>query len=296
MKRIFIYLLLSISLFGIFLASPGFKSEVTPLGSVMSAYFYNKHTKGYHVYATYALHIKRVTDFKLKKFYKTLDWSSKGTIVDFKSDIDKTWQLYNQKGKPKENYLQYWQTVRPFTQKFYDEKIPKMKVNHPIVHFRCSDAPFVTHPLYHLSKRNSVQWMIDKIKAQGYQEVTILSCNRHRRVKNNTCGLYLKYYTQLFTDSEVKVKTECHDVFTDFTLMVNAPVLVSLNPSSFGFMAGIAKEPSKYISCNLGTEFNNSYLLQDQADWLMAPYQPLLHSEVIDYKDAKKVISQLTNN
>lgn len=291
--RIITYLGVAIAICAIFIAVPGYKMEVTPLGSVLSTYFYNKHTNTDNLYPTYKQHLANITDYKLKKFYKKLEWEHKSTQVDFISDIDATWQLYNTQGQVKNNYLLYWQTIRPEIKNFYATNIAPVKISTPVVHFRCSDAPFVLHPLYHLTKASTVQWMIEKIKDRGYTEVTMLSCNKHRKVKNNPCAKYLKFYTALFVEAGVKVKTQCHDVYTDFAMMVYSPLLISLNESSYSFMAGISKDPNDYISCNLGREYAGRYLLQDQADWHMSTEKPVLHTEVQNYKEADAVLAKL---
>ncbi len=291
--RIFIYFTLALAICSIFIAVPGYKEEITPLGSVLSAYFYNKHSYSSNVYTTFKMHLDNITDYHLKKFYAKFNWQEQGKKVALVSDVDATWQLYDQNGEPKPNYLQYWQTIRGDIKAFYNANIAPIHVKTPIVHFRCSDAPFVTHPAYHLTKASTVHWLINKIKDRGYSQVTILSCNRHRRVKNNQCAAYLQFYRDMFTAAGIQVSTQCHDIYTDFAMMVYSPLLISLNESSFAFMAGIAKDPNDYISCNLGREHNGKYLAHDQADWQMAKSTPLLHNEVVSYKNTTQVLKQL---
>lgn len=295
LRRIIVYSFIAISIVAVFTAVPGYKIEVTPLGNVLSAYFYNKHTATPNLYTNYELHLAKVTDYKLKKFYKQLDWHNKGTQIDFTSDIDATWQMYTQKGVAKLNYMQYWQTIRPQMQDFYTKTITPLQVKSPVVHFRCSDAPFVEHPLYHLTKATTVNWIIANIKERGFNDVIMLSCNKHRRVKNNPCSDYLKFYVGLFNQAGIKVTTQCHDVYKDFAMMVHSPLLVSLNESSFAFIAGIAKDPNDYISCNFGREHEGSYLEHTEADWLMSANAPLLHKDVANYFDVAAVLTQLNN-
>ncbi len=284
MARFIIYSLLTVIIFTVFLAVPGYKQEISPLGSILSVYFYNRHTNTENLQTHFSRHIDTVTDVNLKKFYKKLQWHQKGSIVDFNSDINATWQQYTTEGISKNNYLNYWQTIRSELQEFYYSNITQPKdINTPIVHIRCSDAPFVEHPSYHLTKAETVMWMANKIRERGFDKVKLLTCNKHRRVKNNLCKDIISFYIDIFNKSGIKVRQQCNDVYTDFALMLYSPLLVSLNESSFSFMAGIAKDPNDYISCNMGIETEGNYLPQTEFDWHMTSNPPLLHSEVKDY-------------
>ncbi|HSX20836.1 MAG TPA: hypothetical protein VLG38_06935 [Gammaproteobacteria bacterium] len=298
-KRIGIYSLIVVTITTIFLNVPGYKNEVSPLGSVLSVYFYSKHSTAENAamgYMTYENHLKAITDPDLKKFYKHLAWEEKGISIDFASSIDNSWQLYTPEGTIKPNYLQYWQSIRSEIREFYQANIAPITIYDPVVHFRCSDAPFVTHPQYHLTKAATVQWMAAELKARGYNKITFLTCHKHRRMKGkNRCADFAAFYEKIFTTAGIKVVKQCHSVYKDFAIMVNAPLLVSLNASSFAFMAGIAKDPHNYISCNLGREHGGEYLLQNSADWIMDTRAPLLHKDAGGYKDSRVVIAKLQN-
>jgi len=293
--RVFSYILIVVVVFTIFLNMPEKKVEVSPLGSMLSAYFYNTYASKEDVFSTYANHLQSVTDPELKQFYQKFDWRIKNTAVNYTSDFDKTWQQYDADGSTKDHYLEYWQAIRPAIKQFYNDTIPQVEISYPVVHFRCSDAPFVIHPQYHLTKAASARWMAEQVKNKGFDKIVILACNKHRKVKNNSCSDFLAFYTQIFQDSGLKVEKQCNSVFKDFALMVHSPLLVSLNASSFSFMAGISKDPTTYISCNFGRESTDTYLLQTQADWLLDQNEPLLHKNVKDYKNVKDILTKLEN-
>lgn len=296
MQRVVIYSAIVTIVFTIFLNIPGFKKEVSPLGNVLSSYFYYLHSNTTEdIPAAYAHHIKTMSDQELKRLYKNFNWQRIDSVA-YNSARDTTWQLYNNDGSLRENYTAYWQAVRPTMQKFYTDYITPVAIDEPVVHFRCSDAPFVTHPMYHLTKATTVKWMAEQIKSRGYDHIVILSCNKHNRVNNSSCDKYYNFYAQIFNAAGIKVKKQCHSIYQDFAIMVNAPLLVALNQSSYSFMAGIAKDPHNFISCNLGREHKGKYLLHTQADWIQSQDAPLLHSQVKDYYNTKEVIAQLNQS
>lgn len=294
--RIALYSVIAVIVSAAFLSVPGYKVEVTPLGGVLSTYFYHKHAATNDLQPHFKSQVDSVTDYKLKKFYKKLAWEPKQTLIDYNSDVDTTWQLYDHSGVAKTNYLEYWQAVRPAMRDFYSQTIAPINVAAPVVHFRCSDSPCNRYPLYHLTKASTVEWMADIVKQRGYNKVILLFCNKHRRFKNNRCGDFVKFYEQIFNKAGIRVERQCHDVYQDFALMFYTPLLISLNQSNYSFMAGIAKDPNNYITSNLGREFDGKYLPHDRADWIMDSRMPLLHKEIANYQDVKEVLSKLRDN
>lgn len=297
LQRFVIYLLIIVSVFAIMILIPGYKQEISPVGNVLSSYFYKIHSNTKEdIASAYEHHFRTLTDPELKKLYQALNWDQQRASIDYQSARDTTWQLYNEDGSIRTNYLEYWQAVRPTLREFFTNNIQPTQIYIPVVHFRCSDAPFVAHPMYHLTKADTVNWMAKQIKARGFNKVIMLSCNRHRRLKNNTCAKLADYYADIFKSNDIKVQKQCHSIVKDLALMIQTPLLVALNASSYSFIAGIAKDPEDFISCNLGREHEGKYLMHTQGDWIQDTSEPLLHSQVDDYYDVNKILSKLNGD
>jgi hypothetical protein len=270
-------------------------SGTNSLGNRLSEYFYFTNTK----FASEQKLIKeqarnaRNKKSELRAFYKTLDWVRQKTLIDYQSEPRSAWNQIDENGHKKNNYLLYWQTIRPLIHTVYEKNIIDLKPQYPVVHFRCSDAPFIKHGYYHLTKSKSVQWMAQKIKERGFSKVTVLSCNAHLRQDKNSCAKYVNFYADIFKSSGIEVEFQCNSIVQDFSMMIYSPLLVSLNASSFSFMAGISKKPQDYISCNMGIESNNGYLRQTDADWILDHEEPLLHENVDDYNNVDDVLRKL---
>lgn len=267
-----------------------------PLGNTLAKYFYDINGVSvveYDVNELFMVDVENVTGFKLKKFCKEIDWSLKGSPIAYQSDGSSSWNQLNRDGSAKENYLNYWQATRTLANKFYADNIDKMYINDPVIHFRCSDIPFIKHRQYHMTKAASVRWMADQVKSRGYDKVILLSCNSHHGLDSDSCAKYIDFYTGLLEQSGIAVTRQCKSIYYDFATMVNSPLLVSLNSSSYSFMAGIAKDPANYISCNMGIEVEGVYYLQTEADWVLDVNPPLLHKDVSSYHDVTDVIRKL---
>ena len=270
-------------------------SRTNELGNRLAEYFYYTNTD-----AASELHLNserarnaRNKNPELRDFYNKLDWQRR-RVIEYKSDPDSAWNQIDHSNAEKPSYLQFWQTLRPIVQETYYATLPPLTVPHPVVHFRCSDVPFKKYAYYYLSKVSTVKWMAQKIKERGFTKVTMLGCNKHRQLAQKVaCHEYIDFYAQTLKDSGLDVELQCNSILQDFSMMVYSPLLVSLNTSSFSFMAGVSKNPQDYISCNMGVEFNGKFILQTQADWLLDNEQPLLHQEVSDYNHVDDVIKKL---
>lgn len=274
---------------------PAPRIHSSSLGNNLSSYFYYRASDLQDILVSRVKHSFKITEPKeLRKFYSKLDWQRINFAVPYHSAHYSAWSVYDRVGREKLNYLEFWQQLRPVIAATYQDNLPQLQVRNPVVHFRCSDAPFVKLEYYHLVKRDTVEWIAAKIKAKGFDHVTVLSCDQHkRRHKNLACQQYMQYYVGILYEQGISVDYQCESVLHDFASMFYSPLLVSLNPSSFSFMAGVAKDPNEYISCNMGVEHAGKYYLQTQADWLIDSREPLLHVQVDDYNDVDAVIPQL---
>ncbi len=300
-RRILIYTAVVIIVCSIFWYFPiaEKKKDFVPLGNVLARYFHFINTSDAsndEVLERFVIDTRNVTDRKLQAFYKNFDWSVQPTPIRYKSSGDSSWNQLNPDGSHKTNYLNYWQNIRPMVKKLYETNVAAKPVEYPVVHFRCSDTPFNKHNQYHMTTSSSVEWMADQIKSRGYDEIILLSCNSHLSLDYDSCASYIRYYSDIFATSGIRVNQQCSSIYDDFFTMVYSPLLISLNSSSFSFMAGVAKDPDDYISCNMGIEVDGVYYVQTGADWILDPNQPLLHSDVRDYHDTLDVISRLDNS
>lgn len=303
--RILLYALITIVIFAVFWQVSAIKEtenlrrkfgHISPLGNILSAYFYMTNTTDKDDILRHDFLASMSTDYALQKLYRHLDWSKQYNTVDYKAKFDAAWHQIDDDGNPKPNYLLFWQTVRPVMQKLYAKAIRAEKIDHPIVHFRCSDSPFNKHLQYHMPKVDTVKWMAQQIKSRGYDKITMLCCNKHWSLDTNSCNKYANFYGSIFKDEGIDYSIQCNSIAKDFALMVSTPMLVSLNESSYSFMAGIAKDPKNYVSCNMGREtIDGKYHYQTEGDWILDYRQPLLHTYVKDYHDTNDVINRLTS-
>jgi hypothetical protein len=301
--RIVLYTLLSVTIFGAFWLIAEMEDQaalrrrighISPMGNILSAYFFITHTAQTDDPLGHKNMAAMSTNHELKRLYKKLDWNKKYAQVDFVAKTDDAWHEIGYDHKPKPNYLLFWQTVRPTMQQIYAQNIKPVDITVPVVHFRCSDSPFNKHLQYHIPKTETVKWMADQVKERGYKQVVILCCNRHwSKDNNNSCDEYANFYGQIFKDAGIDYSIQCNSIMQDFAMMVYTPLLISLNQSSYSFIAGVSKDPKNYISCNMGRETHEGYILQQNADWILDNREPLLHTEVKDYNNPADVIKKL---
>lgn len=270
--------------------------STSPFGNVLSEYFYYISQLCDNDALIHRSNISFTYDPDVRNFYESLNWRLKVDPVDYQSDPRATWNQVNMDGSLKPNFLKYWQNIRPVMREVFEATLPAIEVQYPVLHFRCSDSPFNKHNQYHMTKGSSIAWMAKQIKNRGYDRVTLLSCNQHRSLDQNSCQKYIDFYAEIFNNEGVSVEVQCNNIIQDFAMMVYSPILVTINASSFSFMAGISKDPHNYISCNMGIEINDRYYLQSEADWILDPQQPLLHKYVTDYNDTQDVINKLKND
>lgn len=300
--RVVIYSLVTIVIVSVFfnLNTVKVRKDLTrqnyaTLGNDLVAYFYFINTS---LEENICQDIKKNGDYivdqpYIKKIYVSFVCQKSDMILSYNTHYNAAWNQLEFDGTHKQNYLQYWQTIRPAIRKFYQENIVVENVSTPVIHFRCSDSPFNKHVQYHLPKEESVKWMAQQIKQRGFNKIIMLSCNQHFSLDKNSCAKYTDFYVDIFSAAGLEVVMQCSSIYQDFALMVNAPLLVSLNASSYSFMAGIAKDPKNYIACNMGIEIRGKYVLQNEADWITDHRKPLLHVEVDDYNDHAAVIKKL---
>ena len=239
---------------------------------------------------------KQIENDILREFYSKLVWERQPDLIDYSSIPPSAWNQINDDGSEKANYLQFWQHVRPSVRAFYEKNIQRIEIPYPIVHFRCSDSPFIRNNEMHLVKVSTVKWIADKIKAKGFSKVIMLNCQGHQlkgKSSQKSCIKYADFYVEQLKNNGLEVELQCNEMFKDFAMMIYSPLLVSLNSSSFSFIAGISKNPNDYVSCNMGAERDGVYYFQTNADWAIDHNQPVLHKDVARYGKVADVIDML---
>jgi hypothetical protein len=258
----------------------------TNIGNILSDYFYAKYANNMN--SIFPNTTPEIRDFLLK--IQQHDTLPPYKFPSFTDDItpDKWIQ------RDRKNFLEFWKKARPYVRKVYDKTIPdnKKQINYPVIHFRCSDIPFNRHFMYHLPKIDTVNAIISILLERNISNVIWLNCNKHLS-DTNTCNEINDFYIGIFEKNGIHVMKQCNSILDDFYLMIYCPLLVSLNSSSFSFMAGISKDPEDYISCNMGLEEMGEYKLQKDADWLMIKSEPLLHKDVNDYYNIEELMLKL---
>ena len=161
------------------------------------------------------------------------------------------------KWRPNKNkkYEIFWKEARPIIREMYDNILTRPKDNDlPIIYFRCSDIPFIRYNMYHLSSISYINEIINELKQRNYNKVIFLNCSSHNTNNYDTCSDISDIYIELFENEGIEVIPSCGSIIGDFTKMVYCPFLVSLNSSSFSFMAGISKNPNNFMTNNIGYE------------------------------------------
>lgn len=182
-------------------------------------------------------------------------------------------------------YMPFWKLSRNILRRLFDQVLPKKNITKPVIHFRCSDIPFNRQIDYHIPTDDMVQWTCDKIKEIGFNSIIMLHCNKHLTKKGNEihCNRFLDHYANIYKKNNIQIEFQCNSILDDLAIMVHSPLLVSLNASSFAFIAGISKDPNTFISGNNIRELSNNYLETKNVDWIHYSKPPILHKDVPDY-------------
>ena len=133
--------------------------------------------------------------------------------------------------------------MKPTINKIFNDTFIKLnlkkEINHPIIHFRCADTPFLKIYWYHFQKYEYFNKALQDIENQigKINNITILSCTDHLSNKDNKNAC--KIYAELLKNNLSKYNPEikCNSNVDDFVSMFYAPAVIS-TVSSFSFMSG----------------------------------------------------------
>lgn len=188
----------------------------------------------------------------------------------------------------------FWKILKPLFNAILDKALIqsnlKVDINTPIIHFRCSDTPFVLHRYYHFAKyefyKNALQ-IIQKQTNNIFDKIIVLSCNFHLSNTTNVekCTDYSNMLCNYLNSIGYKTEQQCNSNINDFANMFYAPAVISIG-SSFSFISGFCGN-GIFISSEHEEETDIKYKC-NICDDIMIPGK-IKHKDVVDYYDTSTV-------
>jgi hypothetical protein len=194
----------------------------------------------------------------------------------------------------------FWLIMKPLMKEIIDETLKKSGLYeqglYPVIHFRCSDAPFIKHDAYKLQKYTFYKDSLEKIKSKSginYDTVILLTSPIHKssNINREACKIYTQSLKKYIESIGYKVIIQSKSADQDFATLFYAPAVIS-SGSSFSFMSG-------FFSDGIFISEGHQSLCTDCGKWLVHGYS-IDHKNVKSYHDTDNVISLLneptTNN
>ncbi len=183
------------------------------------------------------------------------------------------------------SHHQYFKYIYPVIKKnsLYNPNIQYIK--ECVIHFRCSDVPFVKHGRYHLLKFN---WYLNclrlVLREMNLSKITILNCNAHLSKDTNKCQEWTNLLGRFLKDNlNIEYEVLCHSLKEDLLYMLNARALIS-SGGSLSFSAGLlSNNLFIYPSSSLENETINCHKHQIRQNSYCLNKVFIRHSEVDDY-------------
>ena len=191
----------------------------------------------------------------------------------------------------------FWTIMKPKVNELIKQALEKSGLNKqtdaPVIHYRCSDVPFLRMSNYHFHKYSFFKNGLDMIQektGKKYNKVYISYCNTHDAPieSQESCDIYFKSFVKYLESLGYEVISKCNSPDEDFATMFYAPGIISTS-SSFSFMAGFFSD-GVFVSSFYDEKSDRK--CDNCDDWLQNGYT-LKHLNVIDYHDQQSVISQL---
>ena len=201
-----------------------------------------------------------------------------------------TWVIFDK------THESFWKCMKPFVNETLKAAFEKTNirptVEYPVIHFRCSDAPFIRNPNYLLQKYSFFKHALDKITektGKKFDKVIISFCNGHLSDMNDqkACNIYYDSLSNYLNSIGYKTIQKCSTNVEDFASMFFAPAVIS-TCSSFSFMSGFFSD-GIFISEG---HYTDKYVCDNCDEWLLHGYS-IQHSEVENYHDTDSVIQKL---
>jgi hypothetical protein len=188
--------------------------------------------------------------------------------------------------------INFWICLKDLIYEILDNALKKSNlyedIKYPIIHFRCSDTPFVLHRQYHFAKYEFYKNALEKINeysSNKKKKVILLSCNTHLSNDKVSCTKYSKLLSNYLNSIGYKTDIKCGSNIRDFATMFYSPGVISIG-SSYSFMAGFFGN---------GIFISSEHIEEDQEkkgcstcdDWMIEG--KVKHKYIPDYYDFKTV-------
>jgi len=203
------------------------------------------------------------------------------------------WELMNDK------CFYFWKTLKPLATRlmndiFLNSKI-SFDVKHPVIHFRCSDVPFLRHPPYYFQRYAYFVDSLNYLKSQNIDvsKVYIMTNNKHGNgnvIQQKKARLYLYYLSTFLEKKGFPIEIVSTSDIEDFSILYNAPAVIS-TCSSFSFMGGFFGK-GIFITEGHYDETKDEKFSKCTASCVKKGYS-INHNLIQDYLKVNEVVSML---
>ncbi len=240
-----------------------------------------------------------IKDFPIIKFDQNIkdQLLKEGITIEYINslyDIFGNWSIENKK---KEKFWDImYNIVNNTLNEMFIKNGLKKNIEYPVIHFRCSDVPFVKHFSYHLQKYSYLKDCLDEAKIKlnkKFDKVILVSCSFHLAENKNQekCNIYIESMKEYLESIGYEVIVQCQSNIDDFATIFYAPVIISPG-SSFSFMSGYFGGGLFFSEGHYIEGKEDLTKCKDCKEWLKSGYS-IPHSEITDYYDTDSVISKL---
>jgi hypothetical protein len=191
----------------------------------------------------------------------------------------------------------YWNILKPLVHKILDETFIKCNlkknINEIVIHYRCSDVPFIRHFQYHFIRYSFYTKALESVKDLNINDIKLISCTSHHSggEYSEKCSIYADSLSNYISTFRYNIKKECNTMLDDFATMFYAPVVIC-GPSSFSFMSAFFGD-GKYISDTHYDANVNKNCNTCKNTWLNNKEYIIKHHEIADYFNIDNVIKIL---
>jgi len=178
-------------------------------------------------------------------------------------------------------------TINTILNKFFINAKLNFDIKHPIIHFRCSDVPFVRSDHYKISKLEFYYKNIIKL-APDTKEIYICYDNNHNSNDENKiiCNFIYTLIEKYFYERNIKIINISKSSIEDFANIFYAPIVIS-SGGSFSFMSGFFGN-GKFISAS------HDYKNCNECYWIDSSYE-INHVEINSYYNLEEIEKKLYN-
>jgi hypothetical protein len=213
---------------------------------------------------------------------------TRDNVRELVSNGNESWVIKNN------SVYHFWKCLKPLVHFIMDDAFNASDlvktVLYPVIHFRCADTPFIKHPVYKLQKYIFFKEALEKIKSQGIMDgntIYLMNCSTHysSEQQQKACKEYTNSLNEYLTSIGYTCEVICNSNIDDLATLFYAPAVISTS-SSYSFMPGFF---GKGLFLSTEHDDDKCHLCDS---WMLPGYN-LQHTEVNDYLDYEKVITQL---